>query len=116
VARTYAEVVLEDFDLRGVAQVKEDDGEKASGADLPPAARRMRQWIAPSTLRLAILSACAREGVTVTMRKAAYTTDTCAACGNRQEVGPELVWRCRACGREHDQDFNAARVLLAAAD
>jgi hypothetical protein len=112
VSRTYAEVVIEEFDLSRVARVKGPGGEVAEGADLPALARRQRQWAAPSTLRSAIVSACQREGVRVLVVPAANTTRACHQCGAIQDVGADLVHRCAACGTEWDQDDNACVNLL----
>jgi len=113
-ARRYAEVVLEQFDLREVARRKADaDGEPGAATELLAVARRHRQWAAVHELRQAILNACQREGVTVTLVPARDTTVVCASCGSRETFDRRaLRHRCRSCGTEWDQDENAARNLL----
>ena len=46
---------------------------------------------------------------------AAYTTQTCSACGLRSEekIGLSVrIYRCRFCGHTQDRDLNAARNIL----
>lgn len=113
-ARRYAEVILEDFDLAQVARRRRDaEGQPGPAAELTAIARRHRQWAAVSELRQAVLSACQREGVTVTIVSGAWTTVTCHRCGLADPFDKrELVHRCRGCGAEWDQDENAAVLLL----
>lgn len=117
-AGRYAEVVIEEFDIAGVARVKKRrvSGEVVAGkgSDLPDAARHQRVLAAPSVLRLAIRNACEREGVRIRTVPAAYTTLVCHVCGSleRFDAAGELVHRCSACGAVWDQDVGAARNLL----
>lgn len=116
-ARRYAGVVVEDFDLSEVARRKPGpDGEPGPAAELVAIARRQRQWAAVHELRRAIVSACTREGVAITVVPAADTTVTCAACGTVDRFDKRALYhRCSGCGQEWDQDVNAARNLLARA-
>ena len=105
-ARTYAEVRWESFDLSRMAEQKDD---------LPRPARHQRVLAAVSVLRQAVTNACAREGVTITAVEAAWTTQTCHACGGtpeRFDAAGELVHTCRQCGAVWDQDVNAAYNML----
>lgn len=106
IARTYASIRLEKFDLSEVAS----DGKK----DLHKPARHQRFVVAPSELRLTIESAARREGLVVERVDAAYTTQTCHACGSVEQfdAAKELVHKCSACGEAWDQDDNAAQNLL----
>lgn len=104
-SRRYREVILEEFDLGGVARKKDNP--------LPEAARHQRVLAAPSLLRLAIENACRREGVVVTKVAAAYTTMTCPYCGLVEDFNRrDLEHTCGGCGRRRDQDIGAARLML----
>jgi hypothetical protein len=109
VARTYAEVVLEDMDLRPMVRVREPED---AGREMPQPVRRMRQLVAPGMLRQDIVAACTREGCRIVLVPAANTTRTCHQCGHVQDVGAELFHRCEACGALWDQDENACHELL----
>lgn len=64
------------------------------------------------------LMECVRESLSKTVRvDPQYTTDTCHACGKRSpfDAANELRHTCTHCGANWDQDYNAARNLLAAA-
>ena len=97
---------LEVFDISAVTGI--DDG-------LPLPARHNRTLAAPHTLRLAVLNACGRTGVTVESVSAVNTTHICHLCGSLEEfdAAEHLNHRCRSCGMVWDQDVNAARNLLA---
>lgn len=108
----YERVVIEEFDLSRVAQVK-DDGK---GNELVEKARYYRQIAGVYQLRLALSSACKREGVPVEKLPAAYTTMECSVCGNLEEWDHrQLRHECSGCGVEWDQDVNAAENLLVGA-
>ena len=111
VAKTCEEVVIENFDLRAIADLKKQ------GKDLPAPARHNRVLAAPSELRLALKNACTREGVKIVQVDSQNTTRACHNCGSIEhwDAGAELRHRCSACGIEWDQDLNAAANLLARA-
>lgn len=81
----------------------EDDGNKAS--------RRYRQIAAPGRLGKLIRERFAE----VVKEEAAYTTQRCHACGElaQFDAATHLWTKCRHCGAEWDQDYNAAMNLLA---
>lgn len=107
-ARKYDELLLEDFDLRGVTQLDRE------AADLPDAARHHRTLAAPSLLRDALVNAFTQRGKPVRKVEAARTTTDCHACGGKLGGDPATDLRlwCPTCGRSYDQDENAARNLL----
>ena len=101
-------LILEDFDLR---QVAEPAAEPAPGRKPSP----YRQLVSPSVLRAALLNACRREGLEVRIVEAAYSTATCHACHATEtwDQAANLIHRCGTCGALWDQDHNAALNLLA---
>lgn len=107
-AETYDKVILEDFDLRKVAELPNTEEEDPMHAR----ARRNRMLASVSDLRLAIKERVEPERVV--LKPAAYTTATCSACGNVDEGLDlyELYRRCSACLDYRDQDYNAALNLL----
>lgn len=107
-----AMVLIEDFDLRGVTAVKQDDGAEN---DAPEPVRRMRQVAAVSELRKWIVLQAAKHGTRIDVLKSAYTTRRCSACDHLNEKSDpyDLVWKCPKCGNVLDQDINACRNLLA---
>ena len=110
VAARYARVRLEVFDIRDVAELPET----GTGDALPLPVRHNRVLAAPHILRLAVLNACGRTGVTVESVSAVNTTHICHVCGSleRFDAAEHLSHRCGACGVAWDQDYNAARNLL----
>lgn len=109
-ADNYGTVVLEDFDVRSVAEKPApEDGTQGS---LPPDYQRF--IAAPSELRLCIENACNREGTRVEYRLAAYTTLRCHACGHTEKFdAAKDIWRrCPKCNQLWDQDYNACANLL----
>lgn len=108
-SRKYAEVVLEDFKVQTVASVRKDQ--------LHAAARYQRFLAAPSVLKHVLQVAMQRQGGKLVVVPAAYSTQTCPACGvvYAFNAARELVHTCAYCGTERDQDVGAAQVLLARA-
>ena len=111
VARDYDVVVMETFDIRQVAIIPQPESTAVTTAS-----NTYRQMVSPSTLRTALWSACAREGVRVVEMRAEYTTSTCHACGDSRkwDQAESVIHRCQACGKMWDQDQNAAINLLSA--
>jgi transposase len=75
------------------------------------AARLYRHVAAPGTLAQMI-----EQRFAATLRvNPAYTTMVCHQCGSREEfdAARHLRHQCQSCGAAWDQDFNAARNLLA---
>lgn len=114
VARNYATVVLEDFDLRQVAKVEKRTEEEGPN-DLPPPARHQRVMVGPSIFRGAVVNALQREGRVVVKGDPKNTTVDCHRCGHHEEwdKAADLTHRCSNCGRTWDQDRNACANLLA---
>lgn len=109
-ATNYDKVILEDFDLRKVAEKPNpEDGTQGS---IPPDYQRYIS--APSELRLSIVNACSRDGVEVVRVPAALTTLRCHSCGYTERFdAAKQVWHtCPKCGALWDQDYNACINLL----
>ena len=106
----YGAVVLEDFDLRGVAQKPRP--EEGPRTVLP--ADYQRFIVAPSELRRWIVNACDREGVGVFRVSAKLTTLRCHVCGRREDfdAARELRHECVKFGTTWDQDYNACVNML----
>lgn len=110
-ARQYDELVLEDFDLREVAEL--DQGAQ----DLPDAARHYRTIVAPSSLRSVLINAFQQRGKPVRRVNPAHTTTDCHVCGSPLRGDPatdQRLW-CDRCEKHYDQDENAAYNLLSRA-
>lgn len=107
-AKKHTGLVVEKFDLREVAALPEAHQQEGDNQQ----ARTQRQRSATSELRMALTQAFAGRTKEV---PAAYTTQTCSACGavEKWDQAAELEHTCSACGARWDQDFNAARNLLA---
>jgi hypothetical protein len=103
IAKRYARVKLEKFNISKVARDKE----------LVQPAQRQRVLAAPSVLRLAIASSVGREGGEIQLVEAKYTTMICNYCGSveRFDKAAELSHKCSVCGTFWDQDANAARNI-----
>lgn len=114
-ATKYRQVAVEEMDLRDFAELPEEDEPKDSPS--AAAARPRRFKVALSTLREALLDAVVRaDGEWVTIEPA-HTTKKCATCGtmNVFDAAKNLEHTCSGCGQAWDQDANAARNLLRAA-
>jgi hypothetical protein len=110
-AEEYGTVILEQFDLRKVAQradVGEDEPENET-------AHGNRQLAAVSELRLAICHAALTRSCEVVAVDAADTTRTCPSCGLVADRGQEDTVRlvCE-CGHAWDQDTDGAALMLLA--
>lgn len=68
----------------------------------------VRKVVAPGQLIKVIVERAEREGVHVTWVNPAKTTLRCANCGYLNPRSTRLVWTCKGCGSEWDQDENAA--------
>ena len=113
--RQYAVVVIEDFDLRRVAEKPTADATKQA---LPKPARHQRQETAPSELVGALKSAAPGNGCSVVEVPCAYTTMRCSRCGHVQDFNSaDLIKpaceRCGDAGQPIDRDREAAANLLA---
>ncbi|MHB8368945.1 MAG: zinc ribbon domain-containing protein [Leptospirales bacterium] len=115
IVREHSCVALEDFDLREVVKLETPEGEKT---DQPAAARANRVRAAVSDLRNWIGIQAAKTGTEIVRIPAADTTRACRQClhVNLRRRPEDLVWTCDSCGAVWDQDENAARNLLMAAE
>lgn len=109
-AENYSAVVLEKFDIRGVAE--KPAPEKGTQGSVPPDYQRFIS--APSELRLCIVNAYGREKVKVSYQPAALTTLRCHVCRHKEkfDAGKDIWRRCPKCGELWDQDYNACINLL----
>jgi transposase len=109
IANKYKTIVLEDFDLRKVAEKSAPETAKAENQT----ARGNRQTAAVSELRLAIINAAKARGRECVVVDARDTTHICNTCGSveRFEAAEQIEHTC-ACGARWDQDVNAAANLL----
>lgn len=64
---------------------------------------------------------CAHAGIVFEEINEAFSTQTCSCCGVIPSSSPKgraglgiRLWRCNACGSEHDRDLNAALNIAAA--
>lgn len=115
--RQYAVVVLEDFDLRQVAEKPAADAAKPA---LPKPARHQRQETAPSEFVGALKSAAPGNRCAIAEVECAYTTQRCSRCGHVKPFDAAALIKpaCERCGDARsqpiDQDREAAANLLAA--
>lgn len=104
-AKRYKTVYIEKLDLRELHDVIRPKDEQ----EVPSHIRR--------AARIACLSQliqCFKERLAETVELPAHhTTTDCHQCGHRNDVTQQLRWKCEQCGKEWDQDDNAARNLLA---
>jgi hypothetical protein len=109
-AKRYATVVLEDFDLRVFA--KRQLAETATPEN--ETARHSRQIAAVSELRTSCTQAFIGRGGNSETVPAHDTSRICHNCGSveRYDQAAEVCHACSACGVVFDQDDNAGRVLL----
>lgn len=113
-ARTYATIVLEKFDLQSVITTPNAEaGARAIGR----AQRRTAKLAAPGELRQAIKDAAIKRGATIVELSAMHTTQTCSSCGVCEpfDASPSIEHTCVHCGAMWDQDYNACANLLALA-
>jgi len=114
----YRRVVVEHLDLRAFAELPEPTGGQGSAEDPRTTAARGRRFTAAlSELLGCAADAVQRAGGEWIEAKADWTTQTCHACGEREEfdAAGAIDHTCSACGAAWDQDLNAARNLLRAA-
>lgn len=107
----YSTIVLENFDLRDVAEKPEAE----DGPMTTTKADWQRTVAAQSTLMWAIKSAARREGVRVVEKDPTNTTKECPVCefvDKQFNAARHLIHICPRCGTKLDQDASAAQVLL----
>jgi hypothetical protein len=113
-AANYQRVVVEQLDLRALAERPEQRSEEDPRLR---AARGRRFQAALHELFRCLADAAERSGSEWLEALAVNTTCTCAGCGSveRFDAGAEVHHVCTACGHRWDQDENAARNLQRAA-
>jgi hypothetical protein len=112
-ARRYASVQMEDFDLSQVARIMRPAKADQAENQLVAKARYYRVIAGVYELRQAIRNVCDREGVEIVVQAATNTTAQCAHCGSLETWDHRELWHtCSQCGTRWDQDHNAARNLL----
>ena len=110
----YRRVVVQQLDLRDFAELP-DPGEKEDPRTT--ASRGRRFTAALGELLGACADAVTRAGGEWTEVDPAWTTQTCFACGKIDpfDAAGSIDHTCAQCGSRWDQDENAARNLLRAA-
>lgn len=108
-ARRYATLVLEKFDLRQVAEIKPADQDEADNQT----SRTNRVVAAIGELREVLRNAFTQRGGTVVEVDAQNTTRACSTCGAVELFDAAAMLRHRCVnGHEWDQDENAARNII----
>lgn len=106
-ANQYAELVLEDFDLRKVSRDVAPEDNKSGGS------KDKKAVVAPSELRRCLEQAFLSRGRKITYVPAAYSSKTCNICKQRTELKIGVrAQTCDKCGVEFDRDENACHNLL----
>ena len=107
VCETWSMIVWEgDLSIKRMAEAPD----KTPALD---AADRYRQIVAPGIFRAALRQAAATRGAALVDKPAAYTTRTCAMCGDvLDEQDGSSLWLVCGNGHRWDQDENAARNLV----
>jgi hypothetical protein len=108
--KAYPVIKLEQFDLREVAEhpLPEDQD------DVLEISRRHRFYAALSEFRNILVSTARREGTTLLGVDAESTTLACSHCGYTEKFDKKpLFHTCGFCGKEWDQDENAAQNIAA---
>jgi hypothetical protein len=105
--RHHGTIVIEAFSLTDIKE-KDDVAGKIAAKSI--------QRLAPGEIRRALMAAASKYDGQIVKIDAAYTTITCAACGNERVFADpaKLVLSCEQCGFAEDQDRTACRNLLAA--
>jgi hypothetical protein len=110
-AAAYGTIVLEQFDLRDVAERPEVGTEHESKDN--DTARSNRQLVAVSELRGALCNAVRSRGAEVVTVTAVNSTRTCPSCGVIADRGQEDAVRLVCvCGHAWDQDTEGAAPWL----
>lgn len=114
--RIAAKRIVDAHDVIGLEKVDWSQAATAAKGQLPASGRRSRFIASPSEFLGALVSAARREDVRLHYY-AGKSSFLCHACAEVTAVNNpgELYFTCGGCGKVHDQDHNAARVLLAAA-
>jgi hypothetical protein len=109
-ASRYRVLVIEDFDLRGVAKKPKLGSKK----DLDPNKKRdsNRHMVSPSELIGCCKNAFDKAGGMVVAFNPAYTSKKCNVCGEIVDTGSRLLHTCPKCSAEWDRDENARINIL----
>ena len=99
----YGTIAVEALTLKRMAEQEDQEPRIQAG-------QKYRQLSSPSTLLLRLQHTAAREGVRVVRVDPAYSTLTCAVCGETVEQTGEIFLVC-AHGHTQDTDVNAAKIL-----
>lgn len=68
--------------------------------------------LAHGKFRQTLESHAEKRGCKIVYQNEAYTSKTCSACGNIQEIGSASKWSCKGCGTCHIRDVNGARGIF----
>ncbi|MCL2779033.1 MAG: hypothetical protein FWD73_13610 [Polyangiaceae bacterium] len=112
--RTYASIILENFDFRSTAESRLSDDVRTSSRG----SRRDRQIAAVSELRAILQNASAGRSVGIEMLDATGAADSadsaCPPCSSKEfDTAGQLHGACDPCDSVWDSHENAARGLLA---
>ncbi len=110
-ARHYGVAIFEDFDIAKAKRLSLPEQE----GNAPRAQRGQLHVSAPGEFRLAVVQAVEREGGVAVKLRNNGTTSTCHQCGCvcKWDQKEDIWHTCEHCGSMWDQDFNAAKNLLA---
>jgi putative transposase len=67
--------------------------------------------LAHGKFRQILESHAEKRSCQIVIQDEAYTSKTCSHCGNVQEIGAALQWKCKGCGHHHKRDTNGARGI-----
>jgi hypothetical protein len=110
-ARTYAVIVLGQFNLRDLAQEPApEDGVASEGRNVRSAAR----LAAPGELRAAIKAAASKYGAKILELPSVNDTQRCHVCGSCKpwDAASAIDHKCVDCGATWDQDWNSCQNRL----
>jgi len=104
-AKRYNTIVIDDTDLRKMADLSK------AGGELPEVARHQRMMAAPSELKAQLLEVFGKDRATKVPAK--DNTALHAGCGGRMSEEPSMLHlRCTTCGAVADRDANNCENLL----
>jgi hypothetical protein len=110
-ARTYAVIVLEKFNLRDLTQKPApEDGAASEGRNVRSAAR----LAAPGELRAVIKASAPKYGAKILELPPVNDTQRCHVCGSCKpwDAAPTIDHKCVDCGAIWDQDYNSCQNRL----
>ncbi|GEM_PF-6028289 len=89
----------------------ENEGETNWERHIENVIDRNRQHSGPAKFKMVLANLARKMGKRVHWIAPAFTTKTCSACGQRNEVGRGETFTCTRCGIRWNRDENAARNL-----